>query len=126
CVDALDECAAGYRVKLLDSLNQILERSSDTRLFMTGRPHIRPEIERCLGGRVASLSISPKTDDIIGYLRTRLHEDTTPYAMDGNLEAEILKKIPEDISEMYVERTTQEATPSYLLTNECLDSCWSR
>ena len=24
CIDALDECVAGYRVKILDSLNQIL------------------------------------------------------------------------------------------------------
>jgi len=100
CVDALDECAAEYRVKLLDSLNQILEKSPGTRIFVTGRPHIRPEIERCLAGRVASVSITPKKRDIIRYFHSRLHEDTTPDAMDSSLEAEILKKIPDDISEM--------------------------
>ena len=103
CVDAIDECVAGYRVKLLDSLNQVLEKSPTTRVFVTGRAHIRPEIGRCLGGRVTSISISPKRDDIITYLRTRLHEDTTPDAMDSSLEADILKKIPDDISEMCVE-----------------------
>jgi len=102
CIDALDECVAGYRVKVLDSLNQILEKSPGTRIFVTGRPHIRPEIGRRLAGRVTSLSISPKRGDIIAYLHTRLAEDTTPDAMDSSLEAEILKKIPEDVAEMYV------------------------
>ena len=100
CIDALDECAAEYRVRILDSLNQVLEKSPGTRIFVTGRAHIRPEIGRCLAGRITSISISPKRDDIITYLRTRLHEDTTPDAMDSCLEAAILKRIPEDISEM--------------------------
>jgi len=106
CIDALDECAAGYRVKLLDSLNQILRESPDTRIFVTGRAHIRPEIGRCLPGRVTSVPISPKRGDIITYLHTRLHEDTTPDAMDNSLVADILKQIPDDISEMYVEAMT--------------------
>ena len=103
CMDALDECVPGNRVKLLDSLNKILQNSPGTRVFVTGRPQIRPEIGKRLTGRVTSLSISPKRGDIIGYIRTRLGEDTDPDAMDDSLEADILKKIPEDISEMYVE-----------------------
>ena len=106
CIDALDECAAGYRVKFLDSLNQILEKAPATRIFVTGRAYIRPEIGRCLARRVTSISISPKREDIITYLHTRLREDITPDAMDSSLEADILKKIPEDISEMYVELPT--------------------
>ena len=100
CIDALDECVAGHRVKILDSLNQILEKSPDTRIFIAGRPHILPEIGRHLARRITSISISPRRDDIITYLHTRLAEDTVPDAMDSILEAEILKKIPEDISEM--------------------------
>jgi len=46
--------------------------------------------------------VGTKRDDIIRYLHSRLEEDTTPDAMNGSLEAEILKKIPEDVSEMYV------------------------
>ena len=106
CIDALDECVTGYRVKVLDSLNQILQKSPGTRIFVTGRPHILPEIRRRLAGRVADISISPKRDDIIAYLHTRLAEDTTPDAMDSSLEADILKKIPAEVSEMYVEATT--------------------
>ena len=37
------------------------------------------------------------------YLRLRLDEDETPDAMDESLRAEILEKIPETMSEMYVE-----------------------
>jgi len=100
CIDALDECAAGDRVKILDLLNQITQKCQGTRIFVTGRPHIRSEIGRRLPWRVADLSISPKRDDIIAYLHTRLAEDTTPDAMDSSLEADILKKIPAEVSEM--------------------------
>ena len=108
CIDAVDECAAEHRVKLLDSLSQILQKSPGTRIFATGREHIRNEIGRCTGipGRVTTMRITPKRNDVIEYLRTRLNEDTNPDAMDSSLEAEILKKIPDDISEMYVAATT--------------------
>ena len=102
CIDALDECVPEYRVKLLDSLNKILRNSPDTRIFLTGRPHIRPEIGKHLDGKVASLSMSTKRDDMVRYLHSRLWEDSTPDAMDSSLEAEILRKIPENVSEMYV------------------------
>jgi len=102
CIDALDECVPEYRVKLLDSLNKILQNSPGTRIFVTGRPHIRPEIGKRLGGRVTSLSIGTERDDMIRYLHSRLEEDPTPDAMDSSLEAEILRKIPENVSEMYV------------------------
>ena len=100
CIDALDECVAKYRVKLLDSLNQILQRSPDTRVFVTGRPHIQAEVENRLSGRVMTIRITPRRNDIISYLQIRLDEDTRSDAMDSNLRADILKKIPEDISEM--------------------------
>jgi len=105
CIDALDECVEAHRVKLLDSLNQILQKSPGTRIFMAGRPHVLPEVGRRLKRRITSIAISPKRDDIVRYLHNKLDEDTNPDAMDSSLEAEILKKIPEEISEMYVEAT---------------------
>ena len=102
CIDALDECATMHRIKLLDSLKQILEKSPRTRIFILGRPHIQAEIEKRLAGRVTSVSLSPRKGDIIEYLRVRLDEDITPDAMDESLEAEILRKIPDNMSEMYV------------------------
>ena len=102
CIDALDECMAVHRVKLLISLKQIFEKSPRTRIFITGRPHIRAEIEKRLPGRVISVSIGPSKDDVTGYLRAILDEDETPDAMDESLVAEILEKIPENMSEMCV------------------------
>ena len=104
CIDALDECAEGYRVKLLDALNQILQKSPGTRIFVTGRPFIQPEIEKRLSGRVTVVAISPKRYDIIRYLNTRLDEDTKPDAMDPRLKVDILRKFAQDISDTYVEQ----------------------
>ena len=59
------------------------------------------DIGRRLTGRVADQSISPKINDILRYLHSRRHKDTTRDTMDSSLEADILKKIPEDVSEMY-------------------------
>ena len=100
CIDALDECVAKYRVKLLDSLNQILQRSPGTRMFVTGRPHIQAEVGNRLSGRVMTVLITPRKHDIISYLHAKLDEDTKPDAMDNSLKANILKKIPQDVSEM--------------------------
>ena len=118
CIDALDECVPEYRVKLLDSLGQILQKSPATRIFVTGRPHIRPDITRRLSGRVTSLPISAKRDGIITYLHSGLEEDIIPDAMDSSLEAEIMNKIPEDVSEMYAEtmlgKLPQACTDRYI------------
>jgi len=102
CIDALDECAAVHRVKLLDSLRQILEKSPHTRIFIIGRPHVQAEVEKRLAARVISVSVGPARDDILGYIRVRLDEDETPDAMDESLAADIMEKIPENVSEMYV------------------------
>jgi len=100
CIDALDECAAGHRVKILDSLNQILLKSPGTRMIVTGRPHIEAEVEKRLSGRGTALRITPRRHDIISYLHSKLNEDIRPDAMDSSLKADILEKIPEDVSEM--------------------------
>ena len=101
-IDALDECTAVQRFRLFDSLKEILEKCPGARIFMTGRPHICPEIEIRLAGRVTSISLGPTRDDITRFLRVRLSEDETPDAMGESLEAEILEKIPGSVSEMWV------------------------
>jgi len=111
CIDALDECAIEHRANILHLLGQLLQQSPGTRIFVTGRPHILPEIGRHLATGVARVSISPKRDDFVTYLRSRLATDTTPDAMDSSLEEDILKKIPDDISEMYVEATMLRKLP---------------
>ena len=99
-IDALDEFTAVQRFRLFDSVKEILAKSPGARIFVTGRPHICPEIETRLAGLVTSISLGPTRDDIIRFLCARLSEDETPDAMDSNLKAEILEKIPESISEM--------------------------
>ena len=91
CVDALDECTEEDRVDILVSLRQILGKSSTTRIFLTGRLHIRSEIDRHLGATV--LSIKPNRDDILGYVRMRLSKDTSLGRIDSGLEDEIIKSI---------------------------------
>jgi len=60
CIDALDECTPEHRVKLLDSLHQILQESPGARIFVTGRPHIQDEVGRRLSRRVTTIRITPK------------------------------------------------------------------
>jgi len=111
CIDALDECCAVQRVRLLNSLEAILGKSPGTRIFVTGRSHIRAEVETGLAQRVVSVPISPTKSDITRYLRARLDEDDTPNAMDESLEADILVEIQENMSEMYVGATVTGITP---------------
>ena len=100
CIDALDECLPIHRVKLLGSLNQILQNSPGARILLTGRPHIRSEIDKHLPRRVANRAIVLTKHDIIIFLRAKLKEDTISDAMDGSLEEEIINNISETVSEM--------------------------
>ena len=100
CVDALDECAVRDRGKILISLSEIIQNSPTTRAFLTGRPHVYGEVEIRLPGGVAAVSVSPWKDDIVHYIRKKLEEDPSLGEMDSSLELEIVKKIPETISEM--------------------------
>ena len=100
CIDALDEFPARERVKLLDSLSQILQKSPGARIFLTGRQHVRGEVEKHLAARVAIRSITPTKDDIVVFIRAKLKEDTIPDAMNESLEEEIIRIIPETVSEM--------------------------
>ena len=99
CVDALDECVECYQPEVLDSLRQVLEKSSSTRIFLTARRHIRGEMERHLGPRAAVLSIKPSNNDIVGYIQMRLSKDRCRDAMDVGLEAEIIESIAKNIPE---------------------------
>ena len=111
CVDALDECVPENRMVVLESLRQILQVSPNTRLFLTGRPQVRREVEKRLDGGVAFISIQATEDGVIRYLRDKLRNDTAPEVMSSELEAEIMKTIPEMYSETYVEASAKEKLP---------------
>ena len=99
CLDALDECAAPDRAKVLLSLKDIIEMSPTTRVFLTGRPYVSGEVGKHFPEGIV-LSISPRNGDITRYIQTKLAEDTASGEMDERLEAEIVKTIPERVLEM--------------------------
>jgi len=100
CIDALDEYPSGDRVRLLGSLNQILQKSPGARIFLTGRPHVGDEVDKHFGQKAATRSVTPIKNDIVIFIREKLKEDTIPDAMDKSLEEEIIQNIPETVSEM--------------------------
>ena len=99
CIDALEKCQERHRIELLDSLYQILRGSPGARIFVTGRPSVRAEVEKHLPQRVATRSITATRGDITLFLRAKLRADAMLDAMDESLEEEILKAIPEIASE---------------------------
>jgi len=100
CVDGLDECSGAQLVRIIDSLKQILDKSPATRIFLSGRFHIKAQVETALVGQVVNVSIAPTESDVTRYIRAKLREDETPDAMDEILQADILAKVPPRISQM--------------------------
>ena len=102
CVDALDECVPEHRIVVLESLGQIMRGSPNTQIFMTGRPHVRGEVERELGGAATFIQIQATEDGVVRFLREKLKKDTIPNAMSSTLKGDIMKSIPAISSETYV------------------------
>ena len=102
CVDALDECLPQHRMAVLELLGQILQGSPNARLFMTGRPHVRSEVGRELGGAGTFIFIRATEDGVVGLLREELRKDRAPHTMSSTLEEDIMKSIPAISSETYV------------------------
>ncbi|RPA93341.1 hypothetical protein L873DRAFT_1705910, partial [Choiromyces venosus 120613-1] len=102
CIDALDEFPQKGRPELWDSLRYIIRECPNTRLFITGRPHIKDEVRRYFGEGAAVLPIKPTTEDIVRYLEMRLDKDPDAEIMDESLRADILKVIPATISEIFL------------------------
>ena len=99
CIDGLDESSPKSRRELLDSLREIIRASSSTRVYITGRTHIDDEIVKCFSEAIR-IHLSPTHRGIKSYLEIRLDSDTDPSAMDDELRADIMRIIPEKISEM--------------------------
>jgi len=99
CIDALDECIPKHRRDLLESLREIVLVSPNIRVFLTGRSHVEKEIMKYFR-QVVPIPLSPRAGDIKSYLEMRLDRDTDPAAMDDELRADIMRIIPEKVSEM--------------------------
>jgi len=101
CIDALDEFLSKNLPELLRSLRDIVRESPNTRIFLTGRPHVKEDIRRHFP-RVVLIPVSPKTGDIRNYLEMRLDMDPEPEAMNDGLRADIIRIMMEKTSDMYV------------------------
>ena len=101
CIDALDEFLPKNLPELLGSLREIVRESPNTRIFLTGRPHVTEDIRRYLAKAVV-IQIIPNGDDIRSYLEMRLDRDDEPEAMNDSLRADIIRIILEKTSDMCV------------------------
>ena len=101
CLDALDECLPKNIPELLESLRDIIRESPRTRLFFTGRPHLREDVQRYFSEAVV-IPISPNPDDIRNYVEMKLDRDEEPEVMDDGLRADIVKTFLDKMSDMCV------------------------
>ena len=95
CIDALDELPAKHRPELWESLQKIVVTCQNTRLFLTGRLHIRDEVQKYFPSTADMLPISSRAHDIRLYLEMKLKRDSELDALDEELEADVLRIIPE-------------------------------
>ena len=122
CIDALDECLPKCLPELLESLRDIAQGSPSTRIFFTGRPHVKEDIQRYFPKAVL-IPISPNTDDIRNYLEMRLDRDAELEAMNNDLRVDIIRVILEKTSDMCV-GPFRISTLSMIYTDQrlCVDS----
>ena len=99
CIDALDESTPKSRQELVGSLRDIVRESPSTRVLFTGRSHVADEVKKYFNEAII-VPVSPTEDDIRAYLDARLDRDTEPDAMDNDLRRDIMRIIPETISEV--------------------------
>ena len=64
CVDAVDELLPEDRSRLLDALGRIAREVPNTRLFLTGRTHIRGEIEKHFMNGTYNINIETDQRDV--------------------------------------------------------------
>jgi len=67
CFDAVDELLPQNRSELLRALRQIIQDSPNIRLFLTGRPHIRGELDKHLTKGAYIIHIVADQGDIARY-----------------------------------------------------------
>ena len=102
CIDALDEFLGKNLPKLLRSWHAISRSCPGIRFFFTGRPHIEIEIGKYFSECARCLRIKPTREDIMRYVEMMLDDDSVSEAMNSDLQAEIMSRVSETISDVYV------------------------
>ena len=96
CIDALDELPTKHRAQLWKSLQRVVRECPNTRLFLTGRPQIRTEVEGYFPAEADMTAIEPTSNDIGIYIEERLKEDIDMSARTRDCEqmyGELFRKI---------------------------------
>ena len=102
CFDALDELLPDNRSELLRALREIIRDAPNIRLFLTGRPHIRGELDKYLTKRAYTIHIVADQGDLARYVSRKMEDDDDrdPGLMPVDLKHDILKTLLERASEM--------------------------
>ena len=97
CVDAMDELVPQHRPDFLRALQQLIQEAPNTRLFLTGRPHIRGELDKHLTKGAYIIHIVPDEGDIGKYLSRKIDDDDDqdPGLMTEGLKDDIMKTMLE-------------------------------
>ena len=103
CIDAMDELLPGNRSELLRALRGIIRDAPNIRLFLTGRPHIRGELDKYITKGAHIIPIVADQGDIAAYVTRKIEDDEDdgdPALMPDDLKHDILKTMLEKASEM--------------------------
>ena len=100
CVDAVDEVLPHHRLEFLRALRQILQDAPNVRLFLTGRPYIRAELDSRLTESACAIHIIADQADITGYLSRKMDDDQDRGLMTEDLKNDVIRIMLEKASEM--------------------------
>ena len=103
CFDAVDELLPENRSELLRALRQIIRDSPNIRIFLTGRPYIRGELDKYLTKGAYIIPIVADQGDIARYVTRKMEDDEDdgdPGLMPYDLKRDIMKTLLEKASEM--------------------------
>ena len=103
CFDAMDELLPQNRSELLRALRQIIRDAPNIRLFMTGRPHIRGELDKYLTKGAYTIQIAADQGDIARYVSRKMEDDDDygdPDVMPDDLKNDILNTVMEQCGDM--------------------------
>ena len=101
CIDAIDELEPQVLRQLLKVLREL--SSNSARLFLTGRDHIRSEIEKFFQtSQSYATTISASQHDIQEFVRQQIADDPNEDAMDKALEKDTIDAIVKKSDGMWV------------------------
>lgn len=91
----MDEFPAKHQPEVWESLQKIVLKCPNTRLFLTVRFHIRDGVRKHFPSTARISPVNSRMHDMGLYLKIGLKRDSGNDAVDGELEADILRIIPE-------------------------------